>query len=323
MEELKKVYAYQIKDSEKYNGRYIVLIKQQRTEDPFTKDLYKVKLTKDNVLPKTKEEIDKCEFVKMRLIPYELRVFPLSGSLSYEKSIELCKDDTLPDEDNNLFNYDYEFIFTRKEKKSSLIYIGEFDVIDKPSYEKRTEKSYCPAYGYISDLECQVLEGYEDNNLRNSIFYKGNERQEYVDQTINTIKEAREFAKKWVEENMKNRYNYSFGYKLLDSDIVNMGIDDYKKHYSKDLKSKDILEKVLKSGKDILNDKIDSSLYIIGIAYQMMKCKKVMTKDFKKRVNSAINKDLKYWKYNDFYNLRQKELEKFRTKVNEYEGTTK
>ena len=37
---------------------------------------------------------------------------------------------------------------------------------------------------------------------------------------------------------MKNRYNYSFGYKLLDSDIVNMGIDDYKKHYSKDLKSK-------------------------------------------------------------------------------------
>ena len=55
----------------------------------------------------------------------------------------------------------------------------------------------------------------------------------------------------------------------------------------------------------------------------MMKCKKVMTKDFKKRVNSAINKDLKYWKYNDFYNLRQKELEKFRTKINEYEGTTK
>lgn len=122
---------------------------------------------------------------------------------------------------------------------------------------------------------------------------------------------------------MKNRYNYSFGYKLLDSDIVNMGIDDYKKHYSKDLKSKDILEKVLKSGKDILNDKIDSSLYIIGIAYQMMKCKKVMIRDFKKRVNSAINKDLKYWKYNDFYNLRQKELVKFRTKVNEYEGTTK
>jgi len=102
-----------------------------------------------------------------------------------------------------------------------------------------------------------------------------------------------------------------------------MGIDDYKKHYSKDLKSKDILEKVLKSEKDILNDKIDSSLYIIGITYQMMKCKKVMTKDFKKRVNNAINKDLKYWKYNDFYNLRQKELEKFRTKVNEYEGTTK
>ena len=48
-----------------------------------------------------------------------------------------------------------------------------------------------------------------------------------------------------------------------------------------------------------------------------------MTKDFKKRVNNAINKDLKYWKYNDFYNLRQKELEKFRTKVNEYEGKTK
>lgn len=144
MGRLKKVYAYQIKENKKYKGRYIVLIKQPEIEEGGFRNLYKVKLTNNMKLPKTVEEINLCEFVKMQACPYELRMFPIMGGLNYDEALQNYKDATLPDSDNNLFNYDYDFIFTRKEKKSSLIYIGEFDVNDNPPYEKKTANHYTP-----------------------------------------------------------------------------------------------------------------------------------------------------------------------------------
>ena len=72
MGRLKKVYAYQIKENKKYKGRYIILIKQPEIEGNNFSNLYKVKLTNDMKLPKTVEEINLCEFVKMQACPYEL-----------------------------------------------------------------------------------------------------------------------------------------------------------------------------------------------------------------------------------------------------------
>lgn len=114
-------------------------------------------------------------------------------------------------------------------------------------------------------------------------------------------------------------YNYSFGYKLLDSDVTNMAITDYKKCYSKNKTSKAIINDVMLEGKDCLNNKADSSLYIFGIAYEIMKHKREMPISFKKKVYSAVKKDLKYWTNNELYEKRKEELETFRNKVEKYQ----
>ena len=231
MGRLKKVYAYQIKENKKYKGRYIILIKQPEIEGNNFSNLYKVKLTNDMKLPKTVEEINSCEFVKMRACPYELRMFPIMGGLNYDEALQNYKDATLPDSDNNLFNYDYSFIFTRKEKKSSLIYIGEFDVNDNPPYEKKTANHYTPAYGFIGKLEKYTIEGYEFNNKKTGFLYNERERKEYIQSRINFQNENSIELKEWMANYNSQLYNYSFGYKLLDSDVTNMAITDYKKCY--------------------------------------------------------------------------------------------
>ena len=319
MGRLKKVYAYQIKENKKYKGRYIILIKQPEIEGNNFSNLYKVKLTNDMKLPKTVEEINSCEFVKMRACPYELRMFPIMGGLNYDEALQNYKDATLPDSDNNLFNYDYDFIFTRKEKKSSLIYIGEFDVNDNPPYEKKTANHYTPAYGFISKLEKYTIKGYELNNKKTDFLYNERERKEYIQSRINFQNEVSVELKEWMVNYNSELYNYSFGYKLLDSDVTNMAINDYKKCYSKNKTSKEIIKDVMLEGKDCLNNKADSSLYIFGIAYEIMKHKREMPISFKKKVYSAIKKDLKYWTNNELYEKRKEELETFRNKVEKYQ----
>lgn len=321
MGRLKKVYAYQIKENKKYKGRYIILIKQPEIEGNNFSNLYKVKLTNDMKLTKTVEEINSCEFVKMRACPYELRMFPIMGGLNYDEALQNYKDATLPDSDNNLFNYDYSFIFTRKEKKSSLIYIGEFDVNDNPPYEKKTANHYTPAYGFISKLEKYTIKGYELNNKKTDFLYNERERKEYIQSRINFQNEVSVELKEWMVNYNSQLYNYSFGYKLLDSDVTNMAITDYKKCYSKNKTSKAIINDVMLEGKDCLNNKADSSLYIFGIAYEIMKHKREMPISFKKKVYSAIKKDLKYWTDNELYEKRKEELETFRNKVEKYENT--
>ena len=319
MGRLKKVYAYQIKENKKYKGRYIILIKQPEIEEGGFRNLYKVKLTNDMKLPKTVEEINSCEFVKMRACPYELRMFPIMGDLNYDEALQNYKDATLPDSDNNLFNYDYSFIFTRKEKKSSLIYIGEFDVNDNPPYEKKTANHYTPSYGFIGELEKYTIEGYELNNKKTDFLYNERERKEYIQSRINFQNEVSVELKEWMANYNSELYNYSFGYKLLDSDVTNMAINDYKKCYSKNKTSKEIIKDVMLEGKDCLNNKADSSLYIFGIAYEIMKHKREMPISFKKKVYSAIKKDLKYWTNNELYEKRKEELETFRSKVEKYQ----
>ena len=319
MGRLKKVYAYQIKENKKYKGRYIILIKQPKVEEDSYSNLYKVKLTNDMKLPKTVEEINLCEFVKMRVCPYELRMFPIMGGLNYDEALQNYKDTTLPDSDNNLFNYDYDFIFTRKEKKSSLIYIGEFNVNDNPPYEKKTANHYTPAYGFIGKLEKYTIEGYEFNNKKTGFLYNERERKEYIQSRINFQNEVSVELKEWMANYNSQLYNYSFGYKLLDSDVTNMAITDYKKCYSKNKTSKAIINDVMLEGKDCLNNKADSSLYIFGIAYEIMKHKREMPISFKKKVYSAVKKDLKYWTNNELYEKRKEELETFRNKVEKYQ----
>ena len=270
-------------------------------------------------LPKTVEEINSCEFVKMRACPYELRMFPIMGDLNYDEALQNYKDATLPDSDNNLFNYDYSFIFTRKEKKSSLIYIGEFDVNDNPPYEKKTANHYTPAYGFISKLEKYTIKGYELNNKKTDFLYNERERKEYIQSRINFQNEVSVELKEWMANYNSQLYNYSFGYKLLDSDVTNMAITDYKKCYSKNKTSKAIINDVMLEGKDCLNNKADSSLYIFGIAYEIMKHKREMPISFKKKVYSAVKKDLKYWTNNELYEKRKEELETFRNKVEKYQ----
>ena len=91
MGRLKKVYAYQIKENKKYKGRYIILIKQPEIEEGGFRNLYKVKLTNNMKLPKTVEEINLCEFVKMQACPYELRMFPIMGGLNYDEALQNIK----------------------------------------------------------------------------------------------------------------------------------------------------------------------------------------------------------------------------------------
>ena len=77
--------------------------------------MFRAKITKDKVLPKTKEEIDNLEFIKVSSLDQNMRFFPFSGLVSDEEHIKrVSKVKIYPDEYGYLYLNIFRIFFRKK-----------------------------------------------------------------------------------------------------------------------------------------------------------------------------------------------------------------
>lgn len=137
------VYAYPLdsdyaKEKGLY-GRYFLVHKIGETiwHPGHTIPIVRVKITKDETLPKTEEEINASEYVQISLTRYEDRFLPIDGRIPFEKQIsEKSKIKYEVDEFGFLPQYRMTLISTSKRIiPKSLIFLGDFQRVKPPQLE--------------------------------------------------------------------------------------------------------------------------------------------------------------------------------------------
>ena len=169
-------FYLKITGDEMYNGKYLIFNKvgerKSAGKTPFP--VFRAKITNDERLPKTKEELEKLEYVIIGLTLWEERFIPYSSrskeQLEQEKE-EKSKTTFCPDEFGNLNNYLFSLMLVRKSKvPSDLKYLGNFE-LTPPKDE------YIPFTEFNIDLVLPeklqegIIKDYELFNKRKSLLY--------------------------------------------------------------------------------------------------------------------------------------------------------
>ena len=175
------VFALKINTEEykEYNGKYIIFIytdiRKEKWKTTRTTCFFRAKITKSKILPKTKEEIDKLEYIKTSTYGY------LYEKNRHEEDVK----DLKPDEYNLLNTYVLEICAYKYKIPENLIYLGNFN-IKKPGNE------YIPfsmhhmiLYSFWveknSNVIDQLLMSYKLFNLKESGLYSKEGRKEYIE----------------------------------------------------------------------------------------------------------------------------------------------
>lgn len=158
-----------------YNGRYLILIKGNYywNNDNRYSQTFLLKLTKDDKIPSSLEEIDNLEFIRTAYIHYIERYDSRAiGAESFEKMLKRCKDlKFYPDEYNYLYMYDTAYWIDNRRKYDQLIYLGNYDIV----YPDDEFPPVCFTYGKavikFDDLVKDAIKKYENFNLKKSKIY--------------------------------------------------------------------------------------------------------------------------------------------------------
>ncbi len=133
---------------------------------------FRAKITKDEYLPKIKEEIDALEFVKVQYRHFYTRYLPLNTYENYEEGVIRQKDRKFyPDEFNYLYYYLFEAILLKRSNiYKELIYLGKFDI-------KLPMDDYISADGdeklfFLKELKDELYKCYNKYNLRKGSIYE-------------------------------------------------------------------------------------------------------------------------------------------------------
>lgn len=178
-------FAIKIKNKNPfYNGKYLILIKGNYywNDDNRYSQTFLLKITKDDKLPLSLEEINSLEFIKTGYIHFIERFSSRSvGMENYDMVLERCKNlKFYPDEYNYLYMYDTAYWIDNRRKYDNLIYLGNYD-IDYPQDEfPPVCFTYRKSVVEMDDLVEDAINKYEDFNLKKSKIY--NEDREKVEQ---------------------------------------------------------------------------------------------------------------------------------------------
>lgn len=167
-----------------YNGKYLILIKGNYywNSDNRYSQTFLLKITKNDKLPLSLEEINSLEFIKTGYIHFIERFSSRSvGMENYDMVLERCKNlKFYPDEYNYLYMYDTAYWIDNRRKYDNLIYLGNYD-IDYPQDEfSPVCFTYRKSVVEMDDLVEDAINKYEDFNLKKSKIY--NEDREKVEQ---------------------------------------------------------------------------------------------------------------------------------------------
>lgn len=319
---MRKVFAKEITKNVKYKGKYLIFIEYINDEIKLGKrsTLFKIKITKECRIPTTIEEINSLDYIKMYYTPYSLRVFPCDYNITYEQAVLNYKDKTLPDQYNYLYTYITEFQVSKKDLKEKFIYLGEFEKFDIP------ENEYIPhtiagrmKFINLTNYEELVLKGYEDFNLKKGWCYE-KENIKIIEENAEIEVKGQDIILKEMQTNeyLGNAYITGWGVGLYDCDTTCDILEEYKNAFSKYNDITKARKYLYAQCKDYIKNMFDCPLFFMVMAEEDMK-NKILTKEIKEIALESIEIDLDYWKKDERYKQRKKELDKLKKKLEEYQ----
>ena len=185
-----------------HKNKYVILIccKESREEE---RDFYfRAKLSKK--LPTTTEEINKLPYIKVRAMHYIERYLPRMGRETYEELVERKKHYVYyPDEYNYLYVYYFTLLFEKGDNLDDIIYLNIYNV-ERPTDEYVNDsKSHYREIILFNRLEEDLIEYYENYNLKKAHKYTKVEQQR-CEQNAKAIIEV---LKKYNQIKMKNNHS--------------------------------------------------------------------------------------------------------------------
>lgn len=190
-------------EDEEFNNRYLIFVKIDNYEyRVHGLPIFYVKITKDDTLPKTKEEIDDLEFIQTSFVLWEERFKPLRK----EEIKKLGEITFYPDDLGLLSVYRVAIWITQKRSvPEGFHYLGNHN-IQKP------EKEYIPFTGRLitisnQELMIQFVKFYKNYNLKQSgiyipeVAYQRRKEREEIDREMEKyLKNFREQEAKKTQE---------------------------------------------------------------------------------------------------------------------------
>lgn len=182
-------FAWKIdsKDYPLYNGRYLIFVCCKNTlyEKRASSLVFRVKITSKNVIPKTQEEIDTLENIKMYCENYAVL------EAEYPEVIK----ELVPDEYGFVYHYVFLILTDRVTKPSAMQFIGNY------AKSISLNEFYPPLnwhrFSYITfcEVELQILMNYELYNKKKYIGFTKDGYQktcEYLMKSEQIFKEVRD-----------------------------------------------------------------------------------------------------------------------------------
>ena len=321
------VFALKIDNGSKYDGRYILLEAYDgNIWKPTKKRIYfRAKLTKDNNLPQNHIDIETAEYIKITLNRLD-NLFFREGKETFN---EMMKKIELQNYEFDRYGYVYDYYFELIKFKNVIelkpIYIGNFDYPNKIEHEKipRFEFDGIPLK-QGSELIESLLESYEEFNLKKSnSFSKKTLKENNI-----IVKKMIEFQKSEIDDLMKKFRNneiiepilpeYGWGPKLYDIDLAY----EYKEYFKQVYSEEKTMDTMCKELSDIVEEETkyndERTIFWMVIADNFLK-KGIMKQELKDLALKCIRLNLKLWKPHQDYKEREKELNKLKKRLEEYE----
>ena len=320
------VFALKIDNGSEYDGRYI-LLETYRGDiwKPTKKRLYfRAKLTKDNILPKTFEEIEKAEYIKVSINGLS-ELFFRHG---YETFSEVMKKIQHQKYEFDKYGYVYTYYFELRRYKNNieehLIYLGNFDYPKKLKHEKILRFEFDGIiFMDFESLIPRLIESYEQINLEKSECFNDDFILEMRKRDRELLLHEKDFDK--VIERIKNGEvieptipEYGWGPKLYDIDQAYEYKEYFKEVYSEE-KTLDTMGKELASiAEEETRYNDEKTIFWMVIADNFLK-KGMMNQELKDLALKCIRLNLKLWEPHQDYKEREKELNKLKKRLEEYE----
>ena len=196
--------AYKIENDEEFKGKYLILIASELNDpnDRSYNRYFRCKITENDILVTTKEEIEKLKYVIIYVMPMGMRFYPLPGNRPVEDVIkERMKVKVYPDENGYLYEYNLSMTLARKKEIQQFIYLGNFD-ISKP------KEDFIPFSLHNLDGTCMkyfeeyALDNYRSYNLKQcGIWTDVEEVHNNANELLGTVLSASEM----IEANRENK----------------------------------------------------------------------------------------------------------------------
>ena len=171
-----------------HKNKYVILICCKESPEEERDFYFRAKFSKK--LPTTTEEINKLPYIKVRAIHYIERYLPRMGQETYEELVERKKHYVYyPDEYNFLYVYYFTLLFEKGDNLDDIIYLNIYNV-ERPTDEYVNDsKSYYREIILFNRLEEDLIEYYENYNLKKAHRYT-KEGQQRCEQNAKAIIEV-------------------------------------------------------------------------------------------------------------------------------------